>query len=73
MAQINLSTKLKEIHRHGEQTCGCQGERVGWTRSLGLVDQTITFRMNKQRGPPAQHMELTISSLWGQTMMEDDI
>ena len=27
MAQINLSTKQKQTHRHREQTCGCQG---GW-------------------------------------------
>ena len=25
MAQINLSTEQEETHRHGEQTCGCQG------------------------------------------------
>ena len=25
MAQINLSTEQKQTHRHGEQTCGCQG------------------------------------------------
>ena len=22
---MNLSTKQKQTHRHGEQTCGCQG------------------------------------------------
>ena len=40
MAQINLSTKQKRTHTHGEQTCGCQGGRgeMGWTGSLGLVD-----------------------------------
>ena len=40
MAQMNLSTKHKQTHRHGEQTCGCQGgggEGEGWTGSLGLV------------------------------------
>ena len=29
---MNLSTKQKQTHRHGEQTCGCQGgkgEREG--------------------------------------------
>ena len=26
---MNLSTKQKETHRHGEQTCGCQGDREG--------------------------------------------
>ena len=25
MAQMNLPTKQKQTHRHGEQTCGCQG------------------------------------------------
>ena len=43
MAQMNLSTKQKENHRHREQTCGCQGwggvvEGEGWTGSLGVVD-----------------------------------
>ena len=27
MAQMNLSMKQKQTHRHREQTCGCQG---GW-------------------------------------------
>ena len=27
MPQMNLLTKQKQIHRHREQTCGCQG---GW-------------------------------------------
>ena len=26
---MNLSTEKKQIHRHGEQTCGCQGEGGG--------------------------------------------
>ena len=39
MAQMNLSTKQKQIHRHRAQTCGCQGGGgEGWTGSLGLVD-----------------------------------
>ena len=25
VAQMNLSTKQKQTHRHREQTCGCQG------------------------------------------------
>ena len=25
MTQMNVSTKLKQTHRHREQTCGCQG------------------------------------------------
>ena len=27
MAQMILSTKQKQTHRRGEQTCGCQGGR----------------------------------------------
>ena len=38
MTQINLSMKLKQTHRHREQTCGCQGEVGGWTGNLGLAD-----------------------------------
>ena len=26
---MNLSTKQKQTHRHGKQTCGCQGEGGG--------------------------------------------
>ena len=29
MLQVNLSTEQKQIHRHGEQTCGCQGGGSG--------------------------------------------
>ena len=41
MAQINLSIKQQQTHRHREQTCGCQGNQVrkwgeGWTGSLGV-------------------------------------
>ena len=25
MTRMNTSMKQKQIHRHGEQTCGCQG------------------------------------------------
>ena len=41
MAQVNLSTKQKQSHRHREQICGCQragGCREGCTGGLGLVD-----------------------------------
>ena len=35
-----LICKPKQTHRHGEETCGCQGEGEGveWTGSLGSVD-----------------------------------
>ena len=35
-AQMNLSTKQKETHRHGEQTCGCQGGEE-WDRQGAWV------------------------------------
>ena len=50
---MNLFTKQKQIHRHREQTCGCQGEGgVGWGRtgSLGLVD--VNYR--EGNGNPLQ-------------------
>ena len=35
---MNLSAKQKQAHRHGEQTCGCQGGR-GWVRDgVGVWD-----------------------------------
>ena len=38
MAQMNLSTKQKQIHRHSEQTCGCQGRGSGGRDGLGVWD-----------------------------------
>ena len=50
MEQTNLSTKEKQTHRHGQQTCGCQGggEGLGGTGSSGLIDANFTFRMDRQ-------------------------
>ena len=51
---MNLYAKQKQIHRHREWTCVCQG---GWGRERdglrvwGWWMQTITFRMDKQQGP----------------------
>ena len=36
MSQINLSTK--QTHRHGEDTCNCQGERKREWEGLGVWD-----------------------------------
>ena len=55
MAQMNLSTKQKQTHRHREQTCGCQGEGgrvrrgMDWEFGVGRCKllQTITFRIDK--------------------------
>ena len=42
MTQMNLFLKHKQIHRHRELTCDCQGvwggEEGGRIGSLGLVD-----------------------------------
>ena len=43
---MNLSTEQKQIDRHREQTCGCQGGwgmGDGWTGSLGLADVNFFF------------------------------
>ena len=48
---MNRSTKQKQIHRHREQTCGCQGVEGREWDGLGVWHkqmQTITFRMDKQ-------------------------
>ena len=62
MAQMNLSTKQKQNHRHREQTCGFRGlggeEREGWSGSLGLADATSIYRMDKQQDPTVKHREL---------------
>ena len=38
MAQMSLSMGQKQTHKHGEQTVVAEGEGMGWTESLGLVD-----------------------------------
>ena len=40
--------KKRKTHGHGEQTCGCWGGGMGWTGSLGLVDETFAFGVDKQ-------------------------
>ena len=52
--------KAKTDHRHKGQTCSCQEEGVGWTGSLGLVDANLTFGMDGQWDPTAQHRELCV-------------
>ena len=36
MAQMNLSTKQKQIHKHREQTCGCQEGEGRKREGLGV-------------------------------------
>ena len=60
LTQMNLSMKQKQIHRHRVQTCGCQGGGGQGKDGLGVWGeqmQTITYRMDKQKGPTVQHME----------------
>ena len=61
---MNLSTKQKQTHRHGEQTYGCQGweEGVGWTGSSGLIDANFLEWMSNESYCTAQG---TISNLLG--------
>ena len=65
---MNLSTEQKQIHRQGEQTCGCHGSGgesgMGWRQ--GQQMQTTTFRMDGQQDPAVQHMELCPIS-WDRT------
>ena len=46
MAQTNLSAKQKQTHRHGEQTCGCQGGE-GWSGidgEFGVDSKNLTVK-----------------------------
>ena len=52
--QMNLSMKQKQINRHKEQMCGCQGQRRRERDGLGIWGeqmQTIIQKMDKQQGP----------------------
>ena len=42
--------KTETDHRHGKQTCGCQGGKRGMYWEFGVVD-AVTFRVDKQWGP----------------------
>ena len=57
---MTLSTKQKQISDIENRlvVAGRKEEGVGWTRSLGLVNQTITFGMHGQWGSTVQHREL---------------
>ena len=41
---MNLSMKHKQIHRHGEHTCGCQGSGCG-----GGMDWEFGIRSEERR------------------------
>ena len=43
MAQMNLSARRKQTHRHREETCGCQGEgrRDGMNWEFGVCSSKL--------------------------------
>ena len=41
---MNLSVEHKQTHRHGDQTCGCQGGGSGIDGEFGVH---MTLRMEK--------------------------
>ena len=68
---MNLSVKHKQIHRHTEQTCGCQGgERREWD-GWGLWGKLLHLELISNE--VLLYSQGTISSHLGQTMMEDNI
>ena len=74
MAQMNLSTKQKQSHRHGEWTCGCQGGRGGngIDQEFG-VSRCKVLHLNGQAMRSYSTAQKTVSSLLGQNMIEDDM
>ena len=54
MIQINLFIKQKQTHRLREGTYGYQGERLGGSDRLGVLDWHIhiaIFKVDNQQGP----------------------
>ena len=61
--------KTETDHRHGGQTCGCQGGERRKQDGQGVEGwqmQITTFGMNKQWGPSVQHRELC-PDFWDRT------
>ena len=61
MAKMNLSTKQKQTHRHGKQTCGFakgEGEEAGWAGSLGFMDANGCTENGQATRSYVQHREL---------------
>ena len=52
MAQMNISTKQKQIHRHRKQTCGSQGGggrgRKDWEFGASRCKQLYTEQINNK-------------------------
>ena len=55
MAQMNLSIEKKQTHRHGEQTCGCQGgggrNRMDWEFGVSRYKVDKQWEVDKQWDP----------------------
>ena len=75
MAQMNLFTKQKQIHRHTEQFCVCQGRwwrGVGWMGSLGVSrSKLLHLEWISNKVPHTE--QGTVPDLLEETMMENNI
>ena len=59
--EMDLSTKQKQTHRHGDQPVAAQRGRVCKRDGSGVWGyqmQTIVYRTDRQLGPTGQHREL---------------
>ena len=75
MAQMNLSTEMKQIYGLGEQTCGYKGGgrgEVGWAGSLRLVDTNYCI-WSGQAMRSCFITQGTISSHLWWNMMDDNV
>ena len=48
MAQMNLSTKQKQTHRHRDQTCGCQWGGMDWESGISRCKLLYREWMNNK-------------------------
>ena len=69
MAQMNLPTKKKQTHGHGEQTCGCQG---GWEGNGMDWDSVVStcklFLFEYSMGSYCIAQRILYSHLWWNMM-----
>ena len=56
MAQMNLSTEKKILDMENRLVVAKgEGEGLGWSGSLGLIDADIVFGMDRQRDHAVSH------------------
>ena len=72
MAQTNLSTKQKQTHSHGEETCGCQGGGSGIDWELG-VSRCKLLHLEWVSNEALLHSTRDCIHLLGQNMMGDNM